>query len=245
MNNIAIKLLILFCVVFFNVFFNFFNLPVEYSYKLKFMDNSSAPRPITLVDMEGAVSAKVTNGLLFTYKDRKALSVSISGNFSSWARLPMKRGVNGVWYYFYSVGSEERPGGVKYKFYTDGIWTHDPRNPFKEDDGAGSILSLSSLPSPYYTTRVTYRVMDKNTVEFRTYNSGARIISLVGDFNNWNPENDLMKRGDDGIWRLVKKLPAGRYRYIYLVDGMGTPDIYNPESSSTVNGDVCSILTVK
>ena len=241
MNKFVIRILILSGVVFFNVFFG---LPVEYSYNLRFLDNSSAPRHITLIDLEGGGS-KVVNGLLFTYKSRKAASVSISGNFSSWTPALMKRGVNGVWYYFYPVESDEQPKEVKYKFYADGIWTHDSRNPFHENDGAGSILSVTSVPSPYYTTHVTYKVTGKNTVEFRIYNSSARLISLVGDFNNWNPENDLMQRGRDGIWRLTKRLIPGKYRYKYLVDGKASPDLYNPQSSSTIAGDICSLLTLE
>jgi len=240
MNKIAIKFFLLSGVVFFNVFFG---LPVEYSYNLKFLNNSSTPRPITLIDMEG--TSKVTNGLLFTYKSRKAVSVSISGDFSSWVPVSMKRGVNGVWYYFYSVESDEQVKDVKYKFYVDGIWTHDPHNPFQENDGMGSLLSLSSTPSPYYTTQVTYKMVGKNAVEFRIYDSAARLISLVGDFNNWNPENDLMQRGRDGVWRLTKRLTPGTYRYIYLVDGKGTPDLYNPKSSSTINGDICSLIIIE
>ena len=240
MNKTTIRIIILFCAVFFNVFFG---QTAETSHNLNFLDNSSAPRSMTLVDLEG--TAKVMNGLLFTYKSRKAVSVSISGNFSSWNHISMKRGEKGVWYYFYSVESDEQVRDVRYKFYVDGIWTHDPRNPFQENDGTGSLLSLSSAPSPYYTTRVTYKMTGKNSVEFRTYNSGARLISLVGDFNNWNPENDLMQRGRDGIWLLTKRLRPGKYRYMYLVDGRGTPDLYNPNSSSTISGDVCSLITIE
>jgi len=240
MNKAIIRFFLFFGAVFFNVFFG---LPVEYSSKLSSLDNSSAPHPMMLIDLEK--ESKVTNGLLFTYKSRKAVSVSISGNFSSWVPVPMKRGVNGVWYYFYSVQSEEQVRDIKYKFYVDGIWIHDPRNPFKENDGAGSLLSTSSAPSPYYATNVTYKMTGKNTVEFRVYNSAARMISLVGDFNNWNPENDLMQRGRDGIWRLTKRLMPGTYRYIYLVDGKETPDLFNPQSSSTVNRGICSLIVIK
>ena len=240
MNKIIIKSFLLFCAVFFNIFSG---LPVESSYKLNSLDNSSAPRSMALIDLEGA--AKVTSGLLFTYKSRKAVSVSISGNFSSWTHIPMKRGVNGVWYYFYSVESDEQIREIRYKFYVDGIWTHDPRNPFQENDGTGSRLSLSSAPSPHYTTRVTYKMTGKNTVEFRTYDPAARLISLVGDFNNWNPENDLMQRGRDGIWRLTKRLTPGKYRYMYFIDGRGTPDLYNPNSSSTISGDICSLIIIE
>jgi 1,4-alpha-glucan branching enzyme len=216
-------------------------LPVEYWYKLQSLERSSSPRAITLIDEE----RKMANGLLFTYKNRKAESVLVAGTFSQWKPMSMKRGTNGIWYHFQSADDDAETGDIKYKFSVDGIWTPDPGNPIRENDGTGSFLSVSREPSMYKSTRITYRVTGKNTIEFRLYKPSARLISLVGDFNNWNPENDLMRRGDDGIWRLSKRLPAGRYRYIYLIDGSGTPDLYNPQSSSTVNGEVCSLIAIE
>ncbi len=48
---------------------------------------------------------------------------------------------------------------------------------------------------------------------------GAREVSLTGDFNNWDPNMNLMKKDERGIWKTTLSLKPGRYEYRFLVDG--------------------------
>lgn len=48
---------------------------------------------------------------------------------------------------------------------------------------------------------------------------GARSIHVVGSFNGWGPHKTEMRKDDNGTWRAVLHLPAGRYEYAFLVDG--------------------------
>jgi 1,4-alpha-glucan branching enzyme len=57
------------------------------------------------------------------------------------------------------------------------------------------------------------------TVAFRTKQPGVtgRRISLVGDFNDWDPRLTPMEESDEGTWAAVLELPPGRrYRFRYL-----------------------------
>lgn len=218
---------------------------VVYYYTLTKLKSSRAPEKIRLVTTNNIATGKsvIMDGLLFTYKDRKADRVSISGNFSSWKMMTMTRGKDGVWFYF--LPGEEYAGKIEYKFNIDGLWTEDPYNAFKRNDRMGSYVSLSEIDSPPDGRTVTYKVTGKNMVLFRTYRPDARLISLVGDFNGWNPEHDIMKRSGDGIWRLEKRLAPGTYRYKYIVDGAWMPDTFNPDSASDSAGDLCSIIKIK
>jgi 1,4-alpha-glucan branching enzyme len=47
----------------------------------------------------------------------------------------------------------------------------------------------------------------------------AKTVSLVGDFNNWNPDTHAMKQMPDGAWLLNVDLKHGHHRYAFLVDG--------------------------
>jgi len=214
-------------------------------YRLTQLKNAGSPEKIRVLMTDKIATGKpvIEEGLLFTYKDRKAEKVLISGNFSFWKMAKMERGKDGVWFYFLSNG--DFSGKVEYKFNVDGLWTEDPSNAFKDDDRRGSYLSLADIEKPSDGKLVTYRINGSNRILFRTYKPEARIISLVGDFNGWNPEHDLMKRGTDGIWRLEKRLPAGTYRYKFIVDGEWVPDVFNPESASDSAGDICSIIKIK
>jgi 1,4-alpha-glucan branching enzyme len=52
----------------------------------------------------------------------------------------------------------------------------------------------------------------------------AQSVSLVGDFNKWNPSSHPMKRMPDGAWLLAVELAHGHHRYAFLVDGVLTLD---------------------
>jgi 1,4-alpha-glucan branching enzyme len=50
--------------------------------------------------------------------------------------------------------------------------------------------------------------------------NGAAKVTLVGDFNNWDPVATPLKRHKDGTYRLILDLPCNReYQFRYLVDG--------------------------
>jgi 1,4-alpha-glucan branching enzyme len=49
---------------------------------------------------------------------------------------------------------------------------------------------------------------------------GASTISLVGDFNDWNPNTHPMKRLKDGDFSITITVKTGReYQFRYLLDG--------------------------
>ena len=47
----------------------------------------------------------------------------------------------------------------------------------------------------------------------------AKQISIVGDFNNWNPNATPMIRQPDGQWMASLELSHGYHQYAFLVDG--------------------------
>ena len=52
----------------------------------------------------------------------------------------------------------------------------------------------------------------------------ARAVSLVGDFNQWDPATHPMKQMPDRSWLLTIELKHGHHRYAFLVDGVLTLD---------------------
>ena len=47
----------------------------------------------------------------------------------------------------------------------------------------------------------------------------AKQVSIVGDFNNWNPNVTPMLRQPDGHWKASLELSHGYHQYVFLVDG--------------------------
>ena len=56
-------------------------------------------------------------------------------------------------------------------------------------------------------------------VNYTLYGPDAKSVYLAGDFNAWNTNSHLMKKGPDGMWRLSVRLPIGRHEYKFYVDG--------------------------
>ncbi|HEX9216369.1 MAG TPA: hypothetical protein VF864_05265 [Gemmatimonadales bacterium] len=72
----------------------------------------------------------------------------------------------------------------------------------------------------------------------------ANSVSLVGDFNDWDPKRSPMRTAN-GIWATVVQLAPGRYRYAFLVNGVewradpGAPAVPDDEF-----GTPSSVVTV-
>jgi 1,4-alpha-glucan branching enzyme len=47
----------------------------------------------------------------------------------------------------------------------------------------------------------------------------ATSVSLVGDFNEWKPEANPMRKMPDGRWMIGMELHHGHHQYVFWVDG--------------------------
>ena len=49
---------------------------------------------------------------------------------------------------------------------------------------------------------------------------GAKTVTLVGDFNNWDTEGLQLKKRKDGSFSISRTLPSGtRYQFRFLING--------------------------
>lgn len=61
---------------------------------------------------------------------------------------------------------------------------------------------------------------DLRPVQFVLVMPAARTVTLVGDFNDWEPDGLPMQRSAaEGVWSVTLPLAPGRYRYSFVVDG--------------------------
>ncbi|HEY6166596.1 MAG TPA: isoamylase early set domain-containing protein [Verrucomicrobiae bacterium] len=47
----------------------------------------------------------------------------------------------------------------------------------------------------------------------------AQRVSVMGDFNDWDPDAFPMKRHVDGSWQAQVPLPHGAHHYLFVIDG--------------------------
>lgn len=78
-------------------------------------------------------------------------------------------------------------------------------------------------------------------VNFFHKNPDAHAVSLLGDFNRWNPDSHPMRRQPDGCWFLQVPLTHGHHRYLFLVDGV---PIHDPRATGTTQLDDSSRASV-
>lgn len=62
-------------------------------------------------------------------------------------------------------------------------------------------------------------VNDDGTVTFALHAPGKRFVSLMGDFNDWDPFANMMNYSPDGTWWLTRPISNGAWRYQYAVEG--------------------------
>jgi hypothetical protein len=84
------------------------------------------------------------------------------------------------------------------------------------------------------------------TTQFVIVAPGARTVSLVGDFNDWDVAATPMRAApDDGVWSVSVPLTPGRYRYAFLVDGATwLADPSAPRAADSDFGSPNSVVTV-
>lgn len=56
-------------------------------------------------------------------------------------------------------------------------------------------------------------------VEFVFLAPGASAVTLVGDFNDWDPAATPLRQSTEGVWMIVMPLAPGRHVYSFVVDG--------------------------
>jgi chromosome partitioning protein len=71
----------------------------------------------------------------------------------------------------------------------------------------------------------------------------AERVQLAGDFNNWTLHGNEME-AMGGVWKKVVKLPPGRYRYRYVVDGRWQNDPLNAAVEPSPYGGDDSVLVM-
>jgi 1,4-alpha-glucan branching enzyme len=72
----------------------------------------------------------------------------------------------------------------------------------------------------------------------------AESVSLMGDFNHWNPKAHSMKKEAGGIWKKIIMVQPGRYEYRFLVDGQWQNDPANDQTCPNCFGTKNNVLTV-
>ncbi len=181
---------------------------------------------------EGGPPIITERGVVFRYKPPKGHipeNVFVSGDFNNWDKpLRMMRNIHDVFVYMYDrIGKRGivlKDGKYRYRFLIDGLWKRDPDNPETTIDDYGTELSLFTIKIPIIVVKSNPIHIKDNFYIFYYKDDKARSVSLVGDFNFWNPYSNPMHKNKSGLWEVVIDIPPGEYGYRFLVDGIYRTD---------------------
>jgi hypothetical protein len=81
-------------------------------------------------------------------------------------------------------------------------------------------------------------------VRFSVSAPSAKRVSLVGDFNGWNPGAVPMRRGSSDVWVVDVRLEPGRHVFAFSVDGALRADAAAPRAVEDDFGVPGSVVVV-
>ncbi len=81
-------------------------------------------------------------------------------------------------------------------------------------------------------------------VDFFCQAPQAQQVSLVGDFNAWDPRETPMTRQPDGRWMASLELRHGYHQYLFLVDGKPVLDPNGAGKTRNERNEPVSLLAV-
>lgn len=128
-----------------------------------------------------------------------------------------------------TVDVPEAVAALHYRLVVDGLWTIDP-NASTERDRRGILVSSVTIPADHSTPHpgVTTRLDGSRRFVF-VGPAGSR-VSLIGDFNRWDPYLTPMEESwaYPGIYEVTLNIPADAEYYRFVVDGREITDPANP-----------------
>jgi hypothetical protein len=151
------------------------------------------------------------------------------------------RNPNGVFVLDYEV-----PEGVldiRYRIVVDGLWMEDPVNPQSDTDGLGNVLSVFTLTQEPTRPIVNPKPRPDGSLTFTFRGAPGKRVSLIGDFNNWDPYVDYLSETSPGTFSITLRVAPGPHWYCYFAEGRRVLDPYNVETGSDPSGTKTSYFS--
>jgi hypothetical protein len=106
-----------------------------------------------------------------------------------------------------------------------------------------ALVLLTSSPAPTPPVPAVSGVAGTRPVLLRLASPASR-VTVVGDFNDWDPAATPLRR-EGATWTVELHLKPGRYHYTFLIDGRHwASDPAEPRAAESDFGAPMSVLTV-
>lgn len=182
------------------------------------------------------------DSIIFFYKS-KASKILVGGDFNDWKpELLMRETETNFWQYSWET---RLPKGIyKYKLMVDDIWINYPNNTNVITDDSGQPVSYFELKEDFIPGATYPLWLEKDLYQFKYENISAKSVSLVGDFNNWNPYLTILTNMGAGEFFVKVRLKPGIHSYCFVVDDEWKADPNNLNQYSDRTGTIINIIYV-
>ena len=106
---------------------------------------------------------------------------------------------------------------------------------------ATAAKSVTAEPAKTQTVKTA---PSANRVLLELINPDAKSVCVAGTFNEWNPAKTPLNPLGNGHWTGGLEVKAGRYEYLFVVDGQWLPDPNAKETVQNPFGGKNSVLVV-
>ena len=132
---------------------------------------------------------------------------------------------------------------TSYRIVVDGLWMTDPNNNKSHKDKLGISLSFLDIPEPKRYELVSPIIHSQKMVEFLLYSDPKKMVTIIGDFNGWDPFTHRLTEIEPGVYNIKIKMIPGTHYYYYLVNGKKELDSLNFSKAENRNGDQVSFFS--
>ena len=125
---------------------------------------------------------------------------------------------------------------LDYRLIIDGLWTVDPLNPITVRGPSG--ITVSRFPLPARPEREAAPAPGTYRFSFRA--PPGEIVTVAGNFNNWDPFMYELRETSPGLYSLTLPFPPGRFQYMFFYRGEMVADPANPRHIYARDGSYVS-----
>ena len=181
--------------------------------------------------------------ILFSYSaPPKTQMVSLAFEHEQYADLyTYQQNSHGVFILAHPV--PEGLNKLRYRVIVDGLWTFDPHAE-TDFDSHGILVSSIDIPAVSQTPLPGAKRLPNGSVRFIYNGAPDSRVSLIGDFNQWDPFLLPMEESPvhPGFYSTTVNLPPTSRLYRFVVDGQEIVDPANQEMLVNGWGELASIL---
>ncbi len=204
-------------------------------------------RHYRILNAEQPFAPYISNGvILFSYSaPRGTQVVFLALEHEQYSQFhEYKRNAQGL--FVLSLALPERESELRYRIVVDGLWTIDPYAKTVLDPHGISVSSIK-LPLSSMAPPPGVKLLPDGSMQFVYNGAPSSSVSLVGDFNRWDPYLMPMMESPvhPGVYSITLFLSPEFHLYRFVVDGREIVDPENEMRQTNGWGEQVSRLPVR